>query len=590
VAARTGAVHVATTRRRYKGKLYESHLLRRTFREGGQVKHETLGNISHLPADVIQMIRGALRGEGYVPANSSLEIVRSLPHGHVAAVLGTLRRVGLESALASQRSPERELTVGLIVARVIDPASKLATARGWTAETASSSLGAVLGLDTVTEDQLYHAMDWLVGRQERIEQQLAGRHLREACLVLYDVSSSYYTGTHCALAKFGHSRDRQQSFPQIVYGLLCNGEGCPVAVEVFEGNVGDPTTLSTQIAKIRQRFKVQRVVLVGDRGLITEARIREELRPAGWDWITALRAPTIQKLAEAGLVQPSLFDERDLAEIRSPDYPGERLVACRNPFLAEERRRKRQELLDATERELEKIATATRRSQRPLRGQDKIGLRVGRVLQHYKMGKHFRLEITDTAFTYARDAAKIAAEAALDGIYIIRTSVPQEAFDATATVRAYKSLSQVERAFRSLKTVDLKIRPIHHRVAERVRAHVFLCMLAYYVEWHMRRALAPILFDDEDKELAQSLRPSVVAPAVRAPRAQHKASSKRTESDAPVHSFRTLLKDLATLTRNRIHPRTAGSQTTTSAEFETLTIATPLQHRAFDLLGVPLTL
>ncbi|HXV77264.1 MAG TPA: IS1634 family transposase [Candidatus Polarisedimenticolaceae bacterium] len=585
MAARIGAVHVATTRRRYKGKLYESHLLRRTYREAGKVKHQTLGNISHLPEAVIEMVRAALRGEHFVPAAASLQILRSLPHGHVAAVVGSLRGLGLETWLGSRPSRQRDLVVAMIAARVIGPASKLATARGLSAETACMSLGGWLGLGAVDEEELYGAMDWLLEKQPRLEGQLAERHLNEGALVLYDVSSSYYTGTHCSLAKFGHSHDGKRDFPQILYGLLCNDEGCPVAVEIFEGNVGEPKTLRVQIQKVRQRFGLRRVVWVGDRGMITGARIREELEPAGLDWITALRAPAIRQLAEAGLVQPSLFDERDLAEIHSPDYPGERLIACRNPFLAAERAHKREELLKATEREIEGIARATRRPKRSLRGADRIGLRVGKVINRYKMEKHFRLTITDTSFSYERDREHIAAEAALDGIYIIRTSVSEDVYNAPQTVRAYKNLSRVERAFRCLKTVDLKVRPIHHRLAERVRAHVFLCMLAYYVEWHMRRVLASMLFDDEDRQAAEASRRSVVAPAVRSAKAEAKASTKRTDEGQPVHSFRTLLEDLATITKNRVRPR--GAQTA-AAEFDLVTTPTPLQQRALSLLGVSL--
>ena len=583
---RSGAVHVATTTRRYKDTVYTSHLLRRTYREGGKVRHETLGNISHLPPELIEIIRNALRGECYVPATGALEICRSLPHGHVAAVLGTLRKIGLDGMLASRRCVERDLAVAMIVARVIDATSKLATGRGLSRATACSSLGSVLGIDSVDEEQLYAAMDWLLKRQSRVEAKLAQRHLDDGCLVLYDVSSSYYTGRHCSLAKFGHSRDRKKGFPQIVYGLLCNRRGCPVAVEVFEGNTGDPTTLEIQIQKIRRRFGIERVVLVGDRGMITAARIREELRPVeGLAWITALRGPAIRKLAEEGIVQPSLFDERDLAEIQSPDYPGERLIACRNPLLAEERARKREELLQETEKELDRVVTATRRERRPLRGKDKIALRVGKVIDRRKMAKHFRLTITDSSFSYERHGERITAEAALDGIYIIRTSVSETEFSAAETVRAYKDLSLVESAFRSIKTVDLKVRPIYHRLANRVRAHVFLCVLAYYVEWHMRQALAPILFDDDDKEYAESLRTSIVAPAKRSPKALSKAQAKRTIDNEPVHSFRSLLKDLATLAKNQLRSP-AISKTETTTEFEMLTTPTLLQRRAFVLLDV----
>ena len=583
---RSGAVHVATTTRRYKDTVYTSHLLRRTYREGGKVRHETLGNISHLPPDLIEIIRNALRGEHYVPASQAFEIRRSLPHGHVAAVLGTLRKIGLDVILASRRCVERDLAVAMIVARVIDATSKLATARGLSAETACSSLGSVLGIESVDEERLYGAMDWLLKRQSRVEAKLARKHLDDGCLVLYDVSSSYYTGRHCSLAKYGHSRDGKKGFPQIVYGLLCNRLGCPVAVEVFEGNTGDPTTLERQIHKIRQCFGIERVVLVGDRGMITEARIREELRPvAGLAWVTALRGPAIRKLAEEGVVEPTLFDERDLAEFHSPDYPGERLIACRNPLLAEERARKREELLQETEKDLDRIVAATRRGKRALRGKDKIALRVGKVIDRRKMAKHFRLTVTDSSFSYERHSEGIAVEAALDGIYIIRTSVSEVEFTADEAVRAYKDLSHVESAFRSLKTVDLKVRPIYHRLPNRVRAHVFLCVLAYHVEWHMRRALARILFDDDDKEFAESLRTSIVAPAQRSPKATSKAQAKRTADDEPVHSFRSLLKDLATLAKNQVCSP-AKTNAEPAAEFEMLTTPTPLQRRAFELLEV----
>jgi transposase len=536
---------------------------------------------------LIEIIRAALRGKEFLPVTEAFEIRRSLPHGHVAAVLGTLREIGLERLVASRRSKSRDLVVAMVVARVLDPCSKLATARGLKADTAASTLGEELGLESVDEDDLYEAMDWLLERQGRIESKLASKHLREGSVVLYDATSSYYTGKHCSLAKFRRPRDGKKDFGQILYGLLCNREGCPVAVEVFEGNVGDPMTLSAQISKIRDRFGLGRVVLVGDRGMITEARIREELRPVeGLDWITALRAPAIRKLADEGALQLSLFDERDLAEISSPQYPRERLIACRNPFLAEERSRKRESLLESTEKELDKIVAATRRKSRPLRGKAKIGVRVGRVINSRKVAKHFKLRITDEGFTYERDTAKIASEAALDGIYIIRTSVPEDAFDAEATVRTYKSLSLAEQAFRSLKLIDLKVRPIHHRLEQRVRAHVFLCMLALYVEWHMRRALAPVLFDDEDKETAEALRDSVVSPARRSPGAERKALSKRTEDGMPVHSFRTLLKDLATIVKNRVRPCGTKQVEGARAEFDVLTTPTPMQHRIFDLLGV----
>jgi hypothetical protein len=487
--------------------------------------------------------------------------------------------------------------VALIVARVIGPRSKLATARGLAEATAASSLGAVLDMAEADEDELYEAMDWLLPRQGRIETELAKRHLEDGSLVLYDVTSVWFEGVTCPLAAYGHSRDGKGDRLQIVVGLLCSAHGCPVAVEVFEGNTADPKTLATQIAKVRDQFGLRRIVLVGDRGMITEARLRDDIRPlndpdgahpaeAGvqWDWITALRAPALKKLAEAGAVQLSLFDERDLAEITSDLYPGERLVVCRNPDLAVERTRTRNALLQATEKALDKIAAATRSKRKPLRGSE-IGVRVGKDIGRFKMAKHFDLTITEDSFAYRRKEAAIAEEAALDGIYVLRTSVKKDVLDAPGVVRAYKSLSAAERAFRSLKTVDLKIRPIYHHLAGRVKAHVFLCMLAYYVEWHMREAWAPMLFDDEDPAAGEARRASVVQAAQRSESAERKAHTKKTEDGQPVHSFQTLLADLATLARNRVRLK-ANAQ----AAFIQYTESTPIQQRAFDLLGVPFRL
>jgi len=574
-------MHVATTRRTYRGKVYVTQLLRRSFRDGDKVKHQTLGNLSHLPPDLIDTIRKRLAGEN-PEGQGPWEIVRSLPHGHVAAVLGTLRQIGLESLLASRPSRERSLAVAMIVMRLIAPQSKLATCRGLKEETATTSLAVELGLGEVTEEELYQALDWLGARQARIETKLAKRHLQDGTLVLYDVSSSYYTGHRAGLIQFGHNRDGKNGFPQIVYGLLCNAEGCPVAIEVFQGNTADSKTLGSQIQKLRQRFGVTRVVLVGDRGMITGKQIDESLRDVeGLDWITALRADSIQKLASQGLIQQSLFDQRDLVEISSPDYPDERLVVCRNPLLADNRARKRQELLTATEKKLEEIAAATRRSRRPLRSKDQIALRVGKVLNHYKVGKHFLLEIEDQKFAYRRDETRIAKEAALDGLYVIRTSVAAAALSSENTVRAYKDLAKVERAFRSMKTIDLRVRPIYHWLDERIKAHVFLCMLSYYVEWHMRKRLAAVLFDDHDKESAEALRRSIVAPAPRSKAAQRKDLTKRTDADEPVHSFRTLLADLGTLCKNRVRLLSDPA-----AEFYQHTRATPPQQHAYQLLGV----
>lgn len=576
---RKGSVHVATTTRRYKDKVYQTHLLRRTYREGGKVKHQTLGNISHLPDDLIETIRRRLRGQP-PEAGRAWKIVRSLPHGHVVAVMQTIGRIGLDGALASRPSRQRDIAVALITMRILHPGSKLSTLRALRQETATTSLSLELGLEDITEREIYEAIDWLWQRQKRIENKLAKKHLHDGTLLLYDVSSSYYTGHKPSLVRFGYSRDRRRGFPQIVYGLLCNGQGCPVSIEVFEGNTADPKTLASQIEKVRKRFGVRRIVFVGDRGMLTSRRIDEELRDVeGLDWIGALRTDGIKKLVSQGAIELSLFDERDLAEVASPDFPGERLVVCRNPLLADRRARKRIELLEATEKKLDAVVAATQRKSRPLRGKEKIGLRVGKVLGHYKVGKHFVLEITDVSFSYRRDEAKIAEESRLDGIYVVRTSLEIDTISSEDAVRAYKNLAKVERAFRSMKTVDLKIRPIYHWLDDRIRGHVFLCMLAYYVEWHMRQRLAPILFDDHDRASAEALRESVVAPAPRSAAAHDKDMSKRTEDGLAVESFQTLLANLGTLTKNRV--RVEGED---GAEFYMLTQPTPIQERALSLL------
>ena len=556
-------------------------LLRESYRHGGKVRKRTLANLTQWPPEVVAGLRALIKG-GKVSLDGDFEIERSLPHGHVAAALGVLRDLELHKIIAPRRCRQRDLAVAMIVARIIDPRSKLATARGLSDETAFTSLGEALGLGEIDENDLYAAMDWLLARQKRIEAALAGRHLHDGTLVLYDLSSSYFEGKTCPLAKLGYSRDGKKGTLQIVYGLLCDVEGRPIAIEVFEGNTGDPATLATQVDKIRNRFGLTRVVLVGDRGMITEARIREDLADIeGLNWITALRGPAIRDLVKAGRLQPSLFDQTDMAEIASPDYPGQRLIVCRNPLLADLRRHKRQDLLDATERELAKIVTAVTRTSKPLRGSDKIGLRVGRVVNRYKVAKHFVVRIGDDSLAYERKDQRIAEEAALDGFYVIRTDVPDTVLDAEQTVRAYKGLSKVERAFRRLKTVDLKIRPIHHRTSDRVRAHVLLCMLAYYVEWHMRQRLKPLLFDDEDPAAGRALQASPVAPAQRSPAAKRKAAAKRTDDDRPVHSFQTVLADLATIAKNRIQPSVLGAE-----PFEKITRPTLNQQRILDLLGV----
>jgi transposase len=576
------AVHVATIKKRHNGKTYVTHLLRRTFRENGKVKHVTVGNLSDLPDDLIEVIRRRLAGDPLPAEERGFRIVRSLPHGHVAAVLGTLKKIGLDGLISSKPCREAELVVAMIALRIISPGSKLANLTGLQPETAEHSLGSELQLEDIETAEMYQAMDWLLKRQTRIENKLAKRHLADGMLVLYDVSSSYYTGRQSELIKMGYSRDGKPGEPQIVYGLLCAADGCPVAIEVFSGNTADPTTFTAQVNKIRKRFGIRRLVLVGDRGMITSKRIDEDLRETeGLDWITALRNDSIKKLVDRQVIQLSLFDERDLAEVTSADYPGERLVVCRNPLLADERARKRRELLAAAEKKLEVVARAVSRKQRPLRGKEQIGLRIGRDLKSTKMQKHFELTIEDDSFTYQRLDEKIAAEAALDGLYVIRTSVPAETLSAERTVATYKDLSQVEWAFRSMKSVDLKVRPIYHWKDDRIRAHVFLCMLAYYVEWHMRGKLAELLFDDHERELAEETRESIVAKAPRSEAARRKERKRRTLDGFPVQSFQCLLKDLATLCKNRV-----CWESSPDAQFNQLTMPTDLQRRVFDLLGL----
>ena len=556
-------------------------LLRESYRDGGKVKTRTLANLTDWPDAKVEALRRVLKGDTAIVSKDELRIERSLPHGHVAAVLGMAKKLKLDKLLPKSRLGK--LGLAMIVARVIEPAAKLATARQLSEATAAHSLGAVLELGAVDEDELYAALDLIGEAQPKIETALAKRHLRDGCLVLYDLTSSYLEGQHCELGRFGYSRDGKRDKLQIVFGLLCAADGCPVAVEVFEGNAGDPSTLAAQVTKLKERFGLSRVLLVGDRGMITEARIREDLAPAGLDWLTALRAPAIQALAaDSGPLQLSLFDERDMAEIASPDYPGERLIVCRNKALAAERARKRGELLEATEADLVRIKARVESGRTPLRGADKIGLKAGAVLGKRRMAKHFELTITDTSFSFTRNEASIQKEAALDGFYVLRTSVPAGALDTAAVVSAYKSLAHVERAFRSVKTVDLEVRPIHHRLAGRVRAHVFLCMLAYYVVWHMRQALAPLLFEDHDKKNAAMERPSPVAPAKVSAAAKAKAASRKTANGSPVHSFRTLLQDLATLTRNTVSLGDAPPAAM-------LASPTSVQQEVFAKLEVPLT-
>jgi hypothetical protein len=559
-------------------------LLRKSWRDDGKVHKRTLLNLTHWDPAHVEGLRAVLKGGTVIPpGQDAIRIERSLPHGHVAAVLGTARRIGLDTLLGPEGNRCRDLVLALLVSRILDPASKLATARRLSPDTASSSLGEMLGLGEVDEDELYAALDWLHERQPAIETALAKRHLQGGTLVLYDVSSSYLEGRCCPLAARGYSRDGKPGKLQITYGLLCAPDGCPVAIEVFEGNTGDPATLAPQIDKLKQRFRLEHVVLVGDRGMITEARIREDLRPAGLDWITALRAPAIQALVASGRLQMTLFDERNMASITSPDYPNERLIVCRNPDLAAERQRKRLELLDATARDLARIQAAVSRQRDPLRGSAEIALKVGAVLDQHKMAKHFALDIADASFHFTRKQDVIDAEAATDGLYVVRTSLETDRLDEAATVRSYKSLALVERAFRCLKSVDLQLRPVRHWLPERVRAHVFLCMLGYYLEWHLRQRLAPMLFHDTDRDAAEVQRNGPVAKAERSPAAIAKQTTGVTPDGLPVHSFSSLLADLATLARN-----TVTTAINPHRPFTLLTRPTPIQQKAFDLLGLSL--
>jgi len=565
-------MHVVRVVSRQKGREYISWLLRTSYREDGKVKKRTLANLSHLPEPVIELIRGWLKGEWYLPAGAAIRIRRSTPHGHVAAVLGLARALGLPALLDRRPSRERNLALGLVVQRLLQPASKLASA----ALFRQSTLGEILGIADADEDELYRALDWLLARQARIEAALARRHLRAGSLVLYDLTSTYVEGRHCPIAAHGHSRDGRADRAQIVFGLLTDGRGCPLAVEAFSGNTADPATLEAQLAKLRDRFGLTEIVLVGDRGMLTAARIERLKELGGWGWVSCLRSGAIRRLVEAGDLQLSLFDETNLAEIRSPDFPGERLVVCRNPVLAAERARKREELLRLTEEALARVAALVERGR--LRSAAAIGLRAGRVVNAKRMAKHFRLTIADGSFRFARDEASIAAEAALDGLYVVRTSVPADRLDTVGVVETYKRLAAVERDFRLLKGDDLAVRPIFHWREDRVRGHLFLCLLAAYLRWHLEAAWAPLLFRDE----TPSERTDPVGPRERSAGALRKERDHRTPDGLPVGSFRTLLGELATLARNRVV--LAGAPD--SAAFDVLTEPTPLQARALELLGV----
>lgn len=582
---KNGSLRVETVRKTVKGKEYTSVLLRRSFRKDGKVQHETVGNLSRLPPDVIEFIKRRLSGELEAGApHSTFEIVRSLPHGNVAAVLQTARQLELENLLASRPCRERDLIMAMIVARILSPRSKLSTSTALKAETAKHTLTEELELGDVQVHELYAAMDWLLARQTRIENKLAKKHLQDGQLVLFDVSSSYYTGRKSSLIKHGYSRDHRSDRPQIVYGLLCDSEGRPIAIKVFSGNTADPSTFTEIVATVRQRFGIHRVVFVGDRGMITTARINQDLRAIdGLDWISALRTEGIAKLSDAGTIQMSLFDTQDLAEVTSDHFPDERLVVCRNPALAEQRARKRNELLEATEAKLEPIRRATLRKNNPLIGEKAIGLRVGKVINTHKMAKHFDLTITETSFTYTRSESRIREEAALDGLYVIRSSVDAQRMSSEKVVETYKKLAKVERAFRCMKTVDLSLRPIYHHNEDRIRAHVFICMLAYYVEWHMREKLRSVLFAEDDHAAAAAARKSIVASAQRSELAKNKDAARRNADDFPVQSFRDILHDLGTLCRNRIRIPEFDS------EFDKLTRATPYQQYVLDLLGATVT-
>jgi transposase len=575
MASRSQRVHVVTTVRRYKGRIYRTHLLRHSYREDGRVKNETVGNLSHLPEAVVELIRKALQGEILAPVTSVFEIVSSCPHGHVQAVLAAMRRLGFASLVASRPCRERDLVVAMVAARVLEPHSKLATTRAWR----TTTLAEECGVQEASENDLYAAMDWLLERQSRIERKLAARHLDEQSLALYDLTSSYFEGVTCPLAKLGHNRDGKEGKLQVNYGLLTDSQGCPVSVSVYPGNTGDATTVLAQVHKIRDEFGIHSIVLVGDRGMISQKQIDQIRQLGDIDWITALKTGEIRKLLEKEALQMGLFDERNLFELTDPAFPGERLVACRNPLLAKLRAHTRQSLIEATTREFEKVQGMVTRGK--LKSADEIGLRVGQVANKYSVAKHFKLEIRDGSFTFHLLSEKVAAEAALDGIYVIRTSLGPERLNTADTVRSYKLLSNVERAFRSLKTVDLHVRPIFHHLEARVRAHIFLCMLAYYVQWHMLEAWRELLFSDEDQQAKLTRDP--VAPAERSASALQKASTHTLDDGTEAHSFRTLLKELSTIVRNVCRRKQSPDN---EATFTMVTTANAKQQRALDLLEV----
>jgi transposase len=570
---RTGTAHVVTTTRQYKGRVYRTHLLRRSYREGGAVKNETLGNLSHLPDDLVEIIRAALQGTTFVPINQAFEVTRSRSHGAVEAVALTMQRLGFAALIASKPCRERDIVLAMVAARIVAPHTKLATTRWWH----TTTLAEDFDVADASEDELYAAMDWLLQRQSKIENKLASKHLQPGGLVLYDLSSSYFEGSTCPLAKRGYNRDGKRGYLQVNYGLLTDPRGCPVAVSVHDGNTSDCETFLPQVQRLRQDFGIERLVIVGDRGMISQKSIDEIRHTDGVDWITALKSGAIRMLIDDQQVQPDLFDERNLFEFTHPDFPGERLIACRNRELAKLRAHNRQDMLQATGKDLEKIAARVEAGR--LSGQDDIGVRVGKIINKYKMAKHFDLDIKNDAFSFQHKSDSIAAETAIDGIYIIRTSVSTDRMDSADCVRNYKLLVHVERAFRSLKTIDLKIRPIHHRLADRVRAHILLCMLAYYVEWHMREAWRELMFADPDQDAKKIRDP--VAPAKRSEVAEIKATSRQLLDGTPTHSFSTLLSELGSIVRNTCRTPNADHDAPT---FDVTTISNPVQQRAFELI------
>lgn len=573
MSKRGGPVHVVTTKRQYKGREYATHLLRRSYREDGKVKNETLGNLSHLPDNLVDMIRRSLRGEAFVSANERFEIASSRIHGDSDAILLAMRKLGIASILSLRPCREARLVMAMIASRIIAADTKLATTRWWHSRTLVDDLDVA----DANEDDLYAAMDWLVERQDRIQRKLAARHLKEGGMLLYDLSSSWYEGETCVLARRGYSRDGRKGTLQINYGLMTDENGCPVAVSVHPGNTSDSVTFMPEVARAREDFGISQIVVVGDRGMISQKVIDQLADEEGVDWITALRSTSIRKLIDNEVIQPDLFDERNIVEFTHDDYPGERLVVCRNPALATKRDHKRQDMLQATEVLLAGIADRVAKGR--LSGADEIGIAVGKVINRHNMAKHFLLDIAEDSFTFSRDADKIATEAVLDGLYVIRTSLPKDRMDRDDCVRTYKRLAQVERAFRTFKSVDLRVRPIHHRVEHRVRAHIFLCMLSYYVEFHMREAWRELIFADEDQEAKLTRDP--VAPAKRSQAAMDKVKSRTFEDGSPVHSFRTVLSTLSTVVRNTCQ---LPGNSEPDACFDMITTPNDVQRRARDLI------